>query len=246
MNEAQHAEVTRIITDNGRIPPGVGILPNPYWAKQDEVIRRHKQAAVRKLLTDKIEALTEPRFITTHETSEFIEALITMTDSRRMLEIGVHTGYTTLHMLRAVYGKPGVVVVAVEARPAHDADFWNKSEFREILHFVQGWTPDILSSLDGMFDLIFVDSDHSIEHTERELQALWKLTRPGTIILFHDVPAWQTPDNRQPVPVRDWLLSRPELQGCCFRSCRQKDCEMTWGPDYPLECSPGLGVFIRK
>lgn len=252
MNEAQHAEVTRVMTSQG--PYGTGVFPNPYWPRQAEVKRRHEHAGVRQLLTHKIEALTEPRFITTHETAEFIEALITMTDSRRILEIGTCTGYTTLHMLRAVIGKPGASVVSIDARPAHDRKFWAREEFGGVLEFIEDWTPQILSQLKGprqiankeMFDLVFIDSDHSIEHTEKELAELWGLTRPGSLLLFHDVPQWQTPDNRTPPPVREWLLRHPQLEGLCLRSCRQLDGIETWGPNYPMECSPGLGVFIRK
>lgn len=244
MNEARHAEVTRVMTSQG--PYGTGVSPNPYWPRQAEVKRRHEHAMVRQLLTHKIEALTEPRFITTHETAEFIEALITMTDFRRILEIGTCTGYTTLHMLRAVYGKPSAKLVSIDARPAHDKAFWAREEFKGVLFHVEGWTPDVLSLLSGTFDLVFVDSDHSVSHTEKELAALMRITRPGSLLLFHDVPLWQTPDNRTSPPVREWLLRHPQLEGLCLRSCRQLDGIETWGPDYPLECSPGLGVFIRK
>lgn len=245
MTEAQHTEVTRVLTDDGRIPYGVGITPNPYWPKQAEVQRRQQHAAIRKLLTEKIEAITEPRFVTSFETSEFIEALITMTDSRRILEIGTHTGFTTLHMLRAVIGKPNAAVVTIDARPAHDKEFfW---QFGSTLKFIEGWTPGVLETLYGTFaDFVFVDSDHSVEHTEKELLELFKITKPGAIFCFHDVPQWQTPDNHTPPPVREWLLRHPQLEGLCLRSCRQLDGIETWGPDYPLECSPGLGVFIRK
>lgn len=252
MNEAQHTEVTKVMTSQG--PYGTGVLPNPYWLRQAEVKRRHEQAAARQLLTHKIEAITEPRFITTHETAEFIEALITMTDSRRILEIGTCTGHTTYHMLRAVIGKPGAVVVSVDARPAHDRKFWAREEFKGVLEFIEGWTPKVLSQLKSprqianheTFDLVFIDSDHSIEHTEKELAELWSLTRPGSLLLFHDVPQWQTPENRIPPPVREWLLRHPQLEGLCLRSCRQLDGIETWGPAYPMECSPGLGVFVRK
>ena len=237
-----HNAVTAIMTSQG--PYGTGVVPNPYWPQQDEVKRRHAMAAARQWITEKIIAITEPRFITPHETSECIEALITMTDSRRILEIGTCTGYTTLHMLRAVIGKPGAGVVSVDARPAHDRKWW--SQFHGTLEFVEGWTPDILSNIAGPFDFVFVDSDHSVEHTDRELNALWRLTYSGSIICFHDVPQWQQPNNRTPPPVREWLLRHPQLEGLCLPSCRQLDCVSEWGPDYPKQCNPGLGVFIRK
>lgn len=244
-----HDAITDVITAHRTIPYGVGITPNPYWPQQNEIIRRQEQAASRQIITDKIIAITEPRFITTHETSEFIEALITMTDSRRILEVGTCTGYTTLHMLRAIIGKPDAFVVSIDARPAHDADFWE--QFYPTLQFVQGWTPEAIGRLNNNqigygWHLVFIDSDHSVEHTIKELEALWPQTVAGTIFCFHDVPRWQTPDNRIPPPIREWLLRHPQLEGLCLPSCEQLDCLATYGAGYPKECNPGLGIFIRK
>jgi len=242
-----HEQITAIITDNGRIPYGVGITPNPFIRQQKEWERRRRLSSTRKVITDKIESLFEPRFITPPETSELIESIITITDSRIILELGVCTGFTTLHMLRAVIGKPGARIVAVDARPAHDKAFWN--DFKE-LQFIEGWTPDVLDGLKGtIFDLVFVDSDHSVEHTAKELGALWPITRPGTVFLFHDVPEWQTPSNRVSPPVRDYLFSKVKdgtFQGVMLPSCEQLDCLDVYGDGYPMKCNPGLGIFIRK
>lgn len=242
-----HAKITAMI--GGSENYGKGITPNPFAAQQAEWVRRHQQAGLRKRITDKITSLFEPRFITPPETSEAIEALITLTDSRRILELGVCTGFATLHMLRAVIGKPDALVVAVDARPAHDAEFW--AQFYPTLQFVQGWTPEILTKLTNNqigygWDFIFVDSDHSVEHTQKELEVLWPQTKAGTILCFHDVPRWQAPDNRTPPPVREWLLRHPDLEGLCLRSCEQMDCLDTWGTGYPIDCNPGLGIFVRK
>lgn len=242
MTESEHTAVTKVMTSQG--PYGTGVTPNPYWPQQHEAKRRHSQAAARKLITEKIVSLTEPRFVTPMETSECIEALISMTDSRRILEIGTCTGHTTLHMLRAVIGKEGAAIVSVDSRPAHDHKFWEQFP---LMHFLHGWTPDVLKVLFGAyFDFVFVDSDHSIEHTDKELAELWKLTKPGAIFCFHDVPQWQTPDNKTPPPVREWLLRHPGLEGLCLPSCEQLDCLHEYGPGYPRECNPGLGLFVRK
>jgi predicted O-methyltransferase YrrM len=246
--EMNHEHITSIITNNGKVPYGVGVIPNPFVKQQKEWERRKKFSDSRKVITEKIESIFEPRFITPPETSELIESIITITDSRTILELGVCTGFTTLHMLRAIYGKPGARIVAVDARPAHDKSFWDK--FQNYLQFVEGWTPQVLENLTGsMFDLVFVDSDHSVEHTAVELGALWPITRKGTIFLFHDVPEWQTPTNRVHPPVRDYLFSKVAdgtFQGGMLPSCEQLDCLDVYGEGYPMQCNPGLGIFIRK
>jgi predicted O-methyltransferase YrrM len=249
-----HEAITAKFTDNGRIQYGCGITPNPFASQQKEWERRKQFSAVRKLITDKIESLFEPRFITPPETSELIEAIVTASDSRRILELGTCTGFATLHMLRAVYGKEGARIISIDPRPAHDKDFWARPEFSGVLEHVEGWTPDILGQLthdqvgDG-FDLVFVDSDHSVEHTAKELGALWPVTRMGTIFLFHDVPAFENPQNRVPPPVRTYLFQKVEdgtFDGAIVPTCEQLDCLDAWGPGYPQECNPHLGIFIRK
>jgi predicted O-methyltransferase YrrM len=245
-----HAKITAMMTDNGRIPYGVGILPNPFASQQKEWERRKNNVAVRQVITNKIESLFEIRFITPPETSELIEAIVTASDSRNVLELGTCTGFTTLHILRALVGKPGACVTSIDPRPAHDKDFWAQSQFAGILKFVEGWTPQVLDTLYGqMFDLVFIDSDHSQPHTEKELGALWPITKPGTIFLMHDLPAWESPTTQRPPPVRDYMFAKVSdgtFQGVVVPTCEQIDCRTTWGEGYPPQCNPHLGIFIRK
>ena len=253
-----HDEITNIITRNRTIPYGVGITPNPFEQQQKEWVRRHQTAALRKTLTDKIVSLFEPRFITPPETAECIESLITMTDSRRILELGMCTGFTTLHMLRAIVGKQNAKVVSIDSRPAHDKDFFNSPDLQPYFEHVEGWTPNILAQLRSPqyianpqpFDFVFVDSDHSVDHCERELAELWNITKQRTIILFHDCPERQTPQHSHDSKgiIWTWLhqkVAQGKLRGTCFPTCEQLDCLDAWGPGYPKECNPHLGMFVR-
>ena len=246
-DEKWHNEVTASI--GGAEQYGKGIWPNPWVGRMAEYQRRHETQEVRDLLTRKILMLTEPRFITCGETSEMMEALITLTSSQKILELGTHTGRSTLHFLRAIVGIPGALVVSVDARPTHDVEFFAQKGIAEHFKFISGWTPDALAQLAGQtFDFVFVDSDHSVEHTQKELAAILKITKPGSVIAFHDVPRWQTPSNRVPPPVRSYLLeliAQGEFTGMMLPSPMQLDCLEEWGPNYPQACNPGLAVLIR-
>lgn len=250
LNIMDHDAITKVVTANGTIPYGVGITPNPYAAQQAEWVRRIQTAALQKHITEKIESLFEIRFITPPETSEFIEALVTMSESRQILEVGTHTGFTALHILRAIVGKPGAMLVSIDCRPAHDAAFFTSPEIAPYFRHIPEWTPGCLEKLAGqIFDLVFVDSDHSVEHTEKEMLALREITRPGSIFLFHDVPEWQTPDHRVPMPIVGWLdkmVKSGFFKGLILPTAEQLDCADIWGPGYPKQCNPHLGVFIRQ
>lgn len=222
---------------------GKGLVPNPFADQCKEWERRKNYTEILDRIQWKIVSLYEPRFIATVPTAEVIAALVTLTGSRSILELGTCTGFTTYHILKALYGKQGARIVTVDFRPAHDPVFF--SEFCSILTHVNGKTPECLQDIVGPFDLVFVDSDHSVEHTSRELDALMPLTVPGSVILFHDVPEWPRPDDPHPPPVREFLLNDPRLRGVCLPSGEQADCLAMWGEGYDKRCNPGLGIFVR-
>lgn len=244
-----HDEITAVVTPAGG-HYGQGVTPNPYVSQCNEFQRRHVVAAARETLTKKILSLFEPRFITPPETSEFIEALVTMSDSRQILELGTHTGFTSLHILRAIVGKPGAKLVSVDCRPAHDAEFFKQWETAGFFEHIADWTPQCLQRLNGkVFDLVFIDSDHSVDHCEKERMALHEITRPGTIFLFHDVPEWQSPEARVAPPVVGWLhelVRNGYFRGLILPTAEQLDCVATFGAGYPQQLNPHLGVYIRR
>lgn len=244
-----HDRVTASI--GGAEQYGKGILPNPWFLKMAVHNRRYDQAATIENITNKIEALSEPRFHTGSETSELIESLITMISAKNILELGTHTGRTTLHMLRAIVGIEGARVTSIDARPTHDREFFDQPEIAKHFRHITGWTPDVLSQLKGeVFNFVFVDSDHDITHTQREVEALMAITEPGSMLAFHDIPLWRTPSIREEPPVRTWLRSKIQdgtFDGLMLPSPRQLDCIEEYNdPNYPIACSPGLAVLIRK
>lgn len=231
---------------------GKGITPNPFAPLQKEWTRRKEFTRERALITAKIESVFEPRFLTPPETSECIEAIVTMTDSRQILEVGMHIGFTALHILRAIIGKEGAKLAAIDARPAHHREFFEQPTIAPWFEFYEGWTPGVFERLHGrMFSLVFIDSDHSLDHSEKELAALESITQPGTIYLFHDCPKRQTPSHpeNEEGPIYRWLhekVSSGYFRGTVLPTCEQLDCLDAWGPNYPQACNPSLGVFIRK
>lgn len=229
---------------------GKGIKDNPWIAEQIEWRRRLEWNTTLEVLSEKIEMIFEPRFITGVETCELMERLITMTGAKQVLELGMCTGFGTMHMLRAIIGKEGAKVVSIDARPSHDREFFSHGTIAKHFEFIEGWTPDALQQLSGrQFDFVFVDSDHSVEHTQKELSALKSITHTGTMICFHDVPEWQTPNHRAAPPVREYLQSliqSGEFSGMMLPSPAQLDCEEEYGKGYDNRCNPGLAVLIRK
>jgi len=229
---------------------GKGIWPNPWIPRHPEFLRRISSGALRDELTHKIQSLFEPRFITGVETCELMESLILMIGATQILELGMHTGFGSLHMLRAIVGKEGARLVSIDARPTHDREFFAQLEIAKHFEFRQGWTPDCLRELFGRkFDFVFVDSAHDLDHTQREMAALEPLIHAGTMICGHDVPEWKTPSQRFAPPVRlffESLIKEGKYSGMILPSPNQLDCEEEYGRGYDSRCNPGLAVLIRK
>lgn len=244
--EQWHNEVTASI--GGAENYGKGILPNPWALKEPEWNRREEFSSLRDKLSLKIKMLFEPRFITSPPTCELMESLITMIGAKQILELGTCTGFGTLHMLRAIIGKEGAQVVSVDARPAWDRKFFES--LKPWVQMMEGWTPEALKQLHGrQFDFVFVDSDHTVEHSQKELAALLPITHPGTMICFHDCPEWRTNTHRVEPPVRLWLkglIKQGDYDGMLLPSPNQLDCEEEYGKGYDNRCNPGLAVLIRK
>ncbi len=246
-----HDAIGKVMWTKGFNDSGcTGVLPNPFVHMSKEWMRRKEFATERSMIDQKIEALYEPRFITHPETSELIGSLVTMMDAKKVLEVGMYSGFTTLHMIKAVYGKPGAQVTSIDCNPAHDREFFEKPEITKHFRFIHGWTPAAIEALKGEnFDLVFIDSDHSVEHSNKERAALEKVTGPGCMWVFHDVPRHPTPGNTEEPPIRRWLqdlVNDGYLKGLCVPSPEQPDCLETFGAGYDQLCNPGLGIFIRQ
>ena len=121
---------------------------------------------------------------------EMLYILAKMMGARRVLEIGLLAGVSTLHFARAV-GKGGEVVslevdpvsVAIAGRSLAEAGMGNR------VRILEGAAQDSLDGLiaDGepAFDFVFIDADKS--SNVAYLQRVLELVRPGSAILADNI-----------------------------------------------------------
>lgn len=210
--------------------------------------RRMEHRVLFAQIAGHIRNLFYPHFISYPEDAEFIEALIRLTMSKRVLEVGCFAGFTTLHMIRAVYPDGMVVGVDQQAVLPH---YFEHPEIKKCFKFIHGSTPEVLQQLQGSdaFDLVYVDSDHSVEHTEKERRELWNITRPGTVFVFHDCPPRHQPGDPYGSGAiwqyLNGLVSQGVFRGLILPSAHRKDVQDSQGPLYHRDLLPHLGVFIR-
>lgn len=117
---------------------------------------------------------------------KLLHLLARMSGARRILEIGTLGGYSTIWMARAV-GEGGLVTT-IEAEPEiariarTSIDAAGVGERVEILI---GRGADVLPSLEGPYDLVFIDADK--ESNTVYLDHAARLGRPGTVIVLDNI-----------------------------------------------------------
>jgi predicted O-methyltransferase YrrM len=109
-----------------------------------------------------------------------------MTNAKRILEIGTLGGYSTIWMARAL--PKGGTVTTIEYSPRHAEVASINIERAGLADRVDlhvGAALDVLPTLEGPFDLIFIDADKP--NNPNYLEWALKLSRPGTVIIGDNV-----------------------------------------------------------
>lgn len=121
---------------------------------------------------------------------KFLDLLVRVSGARRILEIGLLGGYSTIWMARAL--PEGGRIVSLEVNPRHaevaranllNAGVLDRVDIRVGLAIET--LPILESSGAGPFDLIFIDADKPSDADY--LAWALKLSRPGTLIVTDNV-----------------------------------------------------------
>ena len=115
-----------------------------------------------RLAAETREKTTVPQMMVGRVEGKFLEFLVRATSAQLVLELGTFTGYSSISMARGLTGTGKVVsmdvnpdTTAIARRYAEEAGVADRIDYR------LGEALDALPSLDGPFDLIFIDADKS-------------------------------------------------------------------------------------
>jgi predicted O-methyltransferase YrrM len=111
-----------------------------------------------------------------------LELLARIAGARRVLELGTLAGYSAIWLARAL--PPGGRVVTLEADPAY-AEIARANVAGLPVDVVAGPALETLPTLEGAFDLIFIDADK--RSNPEYLGWALRLSRPGTVIVADNV-----------------------------------------------------------
>jgi predicted O-methyltransferase YrrM len=115
-----------------------------------------------RLAAETREKTTVPQMMVGRVEGKFLEFLVHATSAQLVLELGTFTGYSSISMARGLTGTGKVIsmdvnpdTTAIARRYAEEAGVADRIDYR------LGEALDALPSLEGPFDLIFIDADKS-------------------------------------------------------------------------------------
>jgi caffeoyl-CoA O-methyltransferase len=121
--------------------------------------------------------------LTGHLEGAFLRSLVALSGARRVLEIGMFTGYSAMAMASAL--PPDGQLVTLDISPEHEEvarRHIEASPWRDRIDIRIGPAVDTLATLDGPFDLVFIDADKTNYRNYYEA-CLPKLSERGVIAI---------------------------------------------------------------
>lgn len=113
---------------------------------------------------------------------ELLYILARAMGARRILELGTAIGYSTIYLAQAAAPQGRVVTVEMDprlaARAVHNLQ---QAGLAEVVEIKVGLAQEVVGSLAGPFDLIFLDIDK--EGYAPLLAPCWQLLRPGGLLV---------------------------------------------------------------
>jgi predicted O-methyltransferase YrrM len=159
------------------------------------MIRDHRvQAYLERLRPERDELLAEMEAlaraeaipIVEWETGRLLATLVAALQPRRVLEVGTAIGYSTLHMAREM--PAGGRIVTLERDPGRIREaqaFWARDAATAAIDLVAGEALESLTTLEGPFDLVFLDATKT--EIGDYLRLLDRLVAPGSLLVVDNL-----------------------------------------------------------
>ena len=128
----------------------------------------------------------QPRMITGHFQGRFLSLLSKILAPKRILEIGTYTGYSALCLAEGL--KENGTLETIEVNPelaAIQKKYFDKSDYSTQIKTYIGDALDIIPTLEGPFDLVFIDAEK--KQYDAYFEAVIKKSKSGTVILSDNV-----------------------------------------------------------
>ncbi|MBL6627528.1 MAG: O-methyltransferase, partial [Cryomorphaceae bacterium] len=160
------------------LPPHIDAYAGEFTAPHSETLAALERETWQEVLM--------PRMLSGHQQGRFLSLISHLLRPARVLEIGTYTGYSALCMAEGLAegGIIHTIDINAELRPRIER-FMEKAGFADRIQLHIGNALDIVPSLDGPWDLVFIDADK--ENYSAYFDLVVDRVRPGGVIIADNV-----------------------------------------------------------
>jgi caffeoyl-CoA O-methyltransferase len=170
--------------------PEIELYAEAHSMKESDVCRALREETYRKM--------DSPQMLVGPLEGAFLKMMTQLVGARRVLEVGMFTGYSALCFAEALPADGSVVTCEVDEESAALARlYFAKSPVGNKVEIKMGPAIETMQRLQGPFDVVFIDADKSnyVRYFRRALELL----SPGGVILVDNV-LWNGEVAKQPAP----------------------------------------------
>jgi caffeoyl-CoA O-methyltransferase len=181
------------------VPEMPGIVPEDIERYVDEHTTAEGEhlAAVAAVTREQTRS---PGMLSGHVEGRLLETLVFATAAKRVLEFGTFTGYSALSMAAALPPDGEVVTLEVSEEHAEIARrHFAESPYGDRIDLRFGPALESLETIDGPFDLVFIDADKGGYPAYYEA-GLERLGERGLIVVDNTLWGGRVVDEREPDP----------------------------------------------
>ena len=126
--------------------------------------------------------VSAPQMLSGPLEGNFLKMVATLTGAKRILEIGTYTGYSALWMAQGMQDSGQIITCEASEEHAQIArNHFDQSPYGKNIEIKVGSALDTLETLEGPFDMAFIDADKS--NYTNYYEKCMELIRPGGSIL---------------------------------------------------------------
>lgn len=149
-------------------------------------VEQHTQAEpdlLQQLIHETHENMAAPQMLTGRVQGRFLKLLVMMTSAKRILEIGMFTGYSALSMAEALPADGKLITCDVDEKAKHISEgYFQKSPHGHKIEIRMGPALQTIAELNETFDVVFIDADKS--NYANYYEAVLPRVRTGGVIVI--------------------------------------------------------------
>lgn len=160
------------------LPPEISAYADAHTSPESELLRQLNRNTYARVLY--------PRMLSGHLQGRLLSMYSRMIRPRRILEIGTFTGYSALCLAEGL-ADDGVLITLEkdDELESFARSYWNQSPVGHRIDLRIGNAAELIPTLDGPFDLVFIDADK--ENYSLYYDLVFDKVRTGGIILADNV-----------------------------------------------------------